>query len=437
MADIILKNKQGESVIYEGITTISFDTPDENVQAVFSEGVTAEKTIPSSDLNLADGSMEVTPSEGTLLTKVIIMKPDDLIPAYIKRGIVIAGVTGEMDGAENAPQLHQVSISRSSNVVTITNPSTNGDYVEGYKVYNGDKFIMAITDKTFNVETLDDGDGEYSIVVSAIAEGFVESEVSAAVTATMKSILFEMENMHIETESVVLSGLTYATVLVPDDGYYLPEYIEVTVDGVAVDYTYDSYTGELSIPNVTANVTVSASAYDYPKLRTPVIVSSGQSIAVIPPTYADYTYVYVNDELIETIVSPARWWVEEVDGAEYGFALNSGGYYQSENKGVANSYALCKLMIHAAEESTITIKCINYAESSNDYGILSELDTELNLSAVGDTDGVAKSFKGSSSTSVQSVSYIVPQGTHFIYAKFIKDSSTNSYNDTLQVTVSV
>lgn len=434
MADIILKNKQGESVTYSGITTVSFDTPDENVQAVFSEGVTTEKSV---DLNMADGDMEVTPEQGTLLTRIIIMKPNTLVPENIRNGVEVGGVIGEMTGAENLPQLRQVIISRNSNVVTIVNPSTNGDFVEGYKVYNDDKFIMAVTDKTFNVETLNDGDGEYRIAVTAIAEKFLESEKSSTVTATMWAIIFALENLHVDTETVVLDGLTYKAIVVPNDGYYLPEYIEVQVNGVTVDYTYDSYTGEITIPNVTANVDVIVSAYAYPKLRVPQLELSEQTAIVTAPTYADYTHVYADDELIETIVSPPRWWVEQLENSEYGFSLNAAGYYQSENKGVPNSYAIAKIMVHAAEESDITLKCINYAESSNDYGILSALDTELTLSAVADSENVQKSFKGSSSSSVQSVSYTVPQGTHYIYVKFIKDSSTNSYNDTLQVTVSV
>lgn len=434
MADIILKNKQGESVTYEGITTVSFDTPEEGVQAVFSEGVVAEKTV---DLEMTDGDMEITPEVGILLTKIIVKKPDTLVPENIRAGENIGGVIGEMTGAENLPQLRQVTITRNSNVVTITNPSTNGDFVEGYRVYKAGKLLLEITEKTFNVETLNDGDGEYSITATAIAEKFLESEQSSAVTATMRAILFTLENLHIDDETVVLDGLTYKGVIVPDDGYYLPEYIEVQVNGEIVDYTYDSYTGEITIPNVTANVDVIASAYAYPKLRVPTLEISEQTAIVTAPTYADFTHVYANGELIDTIVSAARWWVEQVDNADYGFELNSSGYYESQNKGIANSYAIARIMIHAAEESTVTVKCINYAESSNDYGILSTLDNELTLSATADSENVAKSFKGSSSSSVQSVSYTIPQGTHCIYVKFIKDSSTNSNNDSLRVTVSV
>lgn len=434
MANIILKNKQGDPVTYEGITTVSFDTPEEGVQAVFSEGVTAEKEV---DLDFGAGNMEVTPVAGTLLTKIVVVKPENYIPENIRNGVNLGGVVGTMTGAENLPQLNPVTISRTSNVVTITNPATNGNFVEKYRVYNSGKYILEVVDKTFNVETLDDGDGEYSIAVTAVSDKFLESELSAPVTATMRAVSFTLENLHIDTESVVLDGLAFSTVLIPDDGYYLPEYIQVTVDGVAVDFTYDSYSGEVTIPNVTANPTITASAYDYPKLRIPTLEIDGQTAIVTPPTYADHTYVYGNDVLIETIVSPARWWVEQAEDADYGFTLNSSGYYESQNKGVANSYAIAKVMIHAAEESTVTLKCINYAESSNDYGILSTLDAPLTLSAVADSENVAKSFKGSSSSSVQSVTYTVPQGTHCVYVKFIKDSSTNSNNDSLQVTVSV
>lgn len=128
--------------------------------------------------------------------------------------------------------------------------------------------------------------------------------------------------------------------------------------------------------------------------------------------------------------------VVAVEGAQYGFALNSNGYYQSGNKGVHSSYALCEVKFDVQVEQDIVIDCINYAESSYDYGLLSTLDKTLTKSSTADSSNVFKNFKGAQSASVVSVTYPdVSVGQHSIYIKFIKDSSQHNNNDTLQFKV--
>jgi hypothetical protein len=133
-------------------------------------------------------------------------------------------------------------------------------------------------------------------------------------------------------------------------------------------------------------------------------------------------------------VMPFNYEILPVEGAAYGFELNANGYYESKNKGISNSYALCKLVLNNATGKTVYLDCINYAESSYDYGLISKVDTPLSLSNSADS-GVLKSFRGSQSASIQSVSLGTQSGTFYI--KFIKDSSVNSNNDTLQFKVRV
>ncbi len=125
----------------------------------------------------------------------------------------------------------------------------------------------------------------------------------------------------------------------------------------------------------------------------------------------------------------------EDDGNTYTFVLNSNDYYESNNKEIQNSFAMCKVNVEVSAESTMYLDCINYAESNFDYGILSKLDCTLNKSNHADTVNVYHSFKGSSISSVQTVSYVIPEGQHYIYIKYIKDSSQNSNNDSLQFKV--
>lgn len=130
------------------------------------------------------------------------------------------------------------------------------------------------------------------------------------------------------------------------------------------------------------------------------------------------------------------WSIEDVSGASYGFALNSAGYYESKNKGKTSSYAICKVNLDIKSDCKMYVDCINYAESNYDYGLLSNLDKTLTLSHSADTSNVFKSFKGLQSPNVVAVDYgTITAGSHFIYIKFIKDSSQNSNNDTLQFKV--
>lgn len=128
--------------------------------------------------------------------------------------------------------------------------------------------------------------------------------------------------------------------------------------------------------------------------------------------------------------------VEAIDGVTYGFTLNDSGYYESTCQGISNGFSLCKVVINASGFHTMYLDCINSGESSYDFGILSNLDTTLTTSYYQDTSNVFKSFKGLSSTEVQTVDYgVIEAGEHYIYVKYIKDNSGNSGNDSLQFQV--
>ena len=119
----------------------------------------------------------------------------------------------------------------------------------------------------------------------------------------------------------------------------------------------------------------------------------------------------------------------------YTFIENSNEYYESNNKGVDNSFAICKLVFLSGTGNLI-LDCINYAESNYDFGILSNIDTTLTLDSNTDSTNVYKSFKGLSKSAIQTVTYSNIDGNeHFIYIKYRKDSSQSSNNDSLQFQV--
>lgn len=127
--------------------------------------------------------------------------------------------------------------------------------------------------------------------------------------------------------------------------------------------------------------------------------------------------------------------VSAVADASYGFELNSDGFYESKNKGQNSSAALCKVDISNPDANEVVFECINSGEDNYDYGLLSNVGATLSTSSSADSASLlAKNFKGSSSTAIQTVSYgKITSGT--IYVKFIKDGSANNGNDTLQFRV--
>lgn len=115
------------------------------------------------------------------------------------------------------------------------------------------------------------------------------------------------------------------------------------------------------------------------------------------------------------------------------FAKTSDGYYTSQNAGITNSFAYGRLDFSFTSQTTVKLKCISYGESNFDYGIVSTLDSDLSWSRTADTSGVLHSFKGESSSSVQTLTLTVPSGSHYITFKYIKDSSNDSNDDTFKI----
>ena len=130
--------------------------------------------------------------------------------------------------------------------------------------------------------------------------------------------------------------------------------------------------------------------------------------------------------------------VTDVEGASYNFVLNDAGYYESTNKGIANSAALCKLNITDLEDTTkIIFDCINSGEANYDYGMISKINTTLGTTNNEDSaSNLFVSFKGQSSTNVVSKSYPVSAvAACYFTLKYRKDNRGDQGNDSLQFKV--
>ena len=199
----------------------------------------------------------------------------------------------------------------------------------------------------------------------------------------------------------------------------------------------------ISIPwygsEVASNLSVVSS--DESKLSISNIQSNIDNISFNITSYSEedeiditITTIYNNETYIKTtkiIVESFPFYTIENLNTDYTFVQNYSGYYESNNKGKDNSFAICKVNIYAPKDCTMYVDCINYAEQNWDYGILSNLNTTLELSKNADAN-YKESFKTKSMPTIQIVEYDVLAGEHFIYIKFIKDTSGSQNNDSLQ-----
>lgn len=394
-----------------------------------------EKTVA---LSLASGDQTVYPSEGEAFSKVTITKPSTLVSTNILSGVNIGGVVGNITLSTTLPTLNKVTISRSNDTITISNPSSNGSFVSKYRIYNNGDNIKEQTGTNFSLIGL--GKGEYSLTVAAVGSKFNDSPVSSTIKASVYSITQSLTGLTSTNSATLISDkLGWTTTLKPTAGYYLPEDIEVTMGGKTCTYEYDSYKGALTVKSVTGDIIVTAVGYTAKKLRRPTLSVSDTTLTVTPSKYAQVTNTYIDGTLAWTYGDTRDYTVEDVPGTLYGFELNGDGYYESDNQKKPSTYALCKVTWTTTAEKTVTLRCISYGESNYDYGLVSQIDQTLSASTNDDgstgSTTVLKNFKGLSSATPVDLSLTIPSGEHFIYCKYRKNGSGDTGNDSFQFKV--
>lgn len=93
---IVLKDRNGNDVTYNGIETVTFDTTEDGVQATFTLGV--EQTGKEVELDFSGGDQVVKADDRRLLKELTIKKPEALLPENIRNGINVGGVGGSFIG---------------------------------------------------------------------------------------------------------------------------------------------------------------------------------------------------------------------------------------------------------------------------------------------------------------------------------------------------
>lgn len=179
-----------------------------------------------------------------------------------------------------------------------------------------------------------------------------------------------------------------------------------------------------------------------------VSVWEGESLKIkcsdsAKPTVRDNN-VDVTSQLVQETDTGYSYEVEDASGASYGFELNSSDYYESQNKGVDKSAAVCVVHFHLEAAATVVFSYINYAEATYDFGIFGNIDVPLNNdykpasgSMPDSSYRKACNTNADNSSSVQTLSYSLTAGDHDIYVKFSKDDASASGNDSLQFKVAV
>lgn len=161
-------------------------------------------------------------------------------------------------------------------------------------------------------------------------------------------------------------------------------------------------------------------------------VKLGQSIIDIMMSIDNVTLSEkINVEVVELL--PVSYEVVPIDGY-YPFELNASGYYESTNKGVDDSCALCEVIITNSTGANVYIDCVNNGGINFDYGLLSKvneypLNNDYNRIK---SDAIYYSFEDSSETSYP-IKYGAVEGS--VYILYKKDFARDVDNDSLQFKV--
>lgn len=119
--DIVLKDRNGKDVTYEGIETVTFDTPTEGEQATFTHGTVVEGVSVEPDFS--EGDQVISVPEGFLVKEATIKKPDALAAENIKKGVTIAGVEGDLIGEGVPKEISDLDFS-DGDVTVLADPET-------------------------------------------------------------------------------------------------------------------------------------------------------------------------------------------------------------------------------------------------------------------------------------------------------------------------
>lgn len=225
--------------------------------------------------------------------------------AYGDDGKVIVGAYTVNDVH---PQLNPVSIAKSGNNLNITNPSTNGNFVAGYKVLSNGTEVTRVEKSPLLLTALQAQ--PYTFTVRAHGVGFLDSPDSNAIDITVYAFVNGMKNVTSDFDfEKTTSGMTFAFTIVAAEGYHLPASISIKCNGEDVEYSYNPYTGEVTT-TAPLKTAYSGEVTDGGKLIAPVIsMADTDELEVSDVAFAQTYEFYDSDNLVGTKQVPAGGYI--------------------------------------------------------------------------------------------------------------------------------
>ena len=356
------------------------------------------------------------------------------------------------------------------NTYNIQNPASNGDFATDMWIYSNGELLSSKTAPTkgsttsiTDVSLYDGIDGPQIIELSLTGEGFTESDKLSietslqGITITPSDIAHDYAYDAIKTGGTLNFNLNEKSIDLGDDyNDHLPINISVKMNNVEItDYIWNrdigygypgtSTTqgyggttrcqhGSLSIPNVVGPLKIDIPISKNLQLDCPTLqVLENKNILVTPPSYTNAILIYLDNEEYQKIQGIT---LEEggISGNNFGNRKKdfTDGYIflMQTSQGTSTSkQEVSRIYITAVEETPITIKATytkSSSQSTNNYLLLSNLDTALSTTSYSDNaSSIKQSFSGKDSIVPTEISYTVPPGEHFIDVK-LRVYSTSS-----------
>lgn len=225
--------------------------------------------------------------------------------AYGDDGKVIVGAYTVNDVH---PQLNPVTIAKSGNNLNITNPSTNGNFVAGYKVLSNGTEVTRVEKSPLLLTALQAQ--PYTFTVRAHGVGFLDSPDSNAIDITVYAFVNGMKNVTSDFDfEKTTSGMTFKFTIVAAEGYHLPASISIKCNGEDVEFSYNPYTGEVTT-TAPLKTAYSGTVTDGGKLIAPVISMTGtDELEVSDVAFAEVYEFYDGDNVVGTKQVPAGGYI--------------------------------------------------------------------------------------------------------------------------------
>lgn len=233
--------------------------------------------------------------------------------AEIKQGYQAYGddgkvIVGAYTVSDVHPQLNPVTIAKSGNNLNITNPSTNGNFVAGYKVLSNGAEVTRVEKSPLLLTELQAQ--PYTFTVRAHGVGFLDSADSNALDITVYAFVDGLKNVTTDFDfEKTTSGMTFTFTIAAAEGYHLPASISIKCNGEDVEFSYNPYTGEV-VTIAPLKTAYSGTVTDGGKLIAPVIsISDTDKLEVSDVAFAETYEFYDGDSVIGTKEVPAGGYI--------------------------------------------------------------------------------------------------------------------------------